>query len=133
LERQATRSRAASPFGDKPATATFRISDRGKSIMSDALHTGGLLLPVNLDVLVPIIERAVDAAVSRLERRLAEHGHNQVLTEEEAAAILGLAPHVLRDERRRGRISASRIVGRRIRYVREDLFGYLDATKIAKR
>jgi hypothetical protein len=38
---------------------------------------------------------------------------------------LGLHVHQLRDERRRGRIQASQIVGRRIRYLRADLERYL--------
>jgi hypothetical protein len=46
-------------------------------------------------------------------------------SEPEAAALLGLAPWVLRDERRRGRIAASSVVGRRIRYLRSDLERYL--------
>jgi hypothetical protein len=46
-------------------------------------------------------------------------------TEAEAARLLSLNQHQLRDERRRGRIGASEIVGRRIRYSREDLLQYL--------
>jgi hypothetical protein len=46
-------------------------------------------------------------------------------SEPEAAAWLGVAPHVLRDERLRGRITASRIVGSRIRYMRGDLIAYV--------
>jgi hypothetical protein len=39
--------------------------------------------------------------------------------------LLGLEAHQLRDERRRGRIAASRIVNRSIRYLRSDLMDYL--------
>jgi hypothetical protein len=40
-------------------------------------------------------------------------------------ALLGVEPHVLADERRRGRIGASQIMKRRVRYLREDLLAYL--------
>jgi hypothetical protein len=50
-------------------------------------------------------------------------------SEEEAAALLGVGTHVLRDERRRGRIKASRIVGRRVRYLHRDLMDYLLARR----
>jgi hypothetical protein len=46
-------------------------------------------------------------------------------SEREAAALLGLKWHQLRDERLRGRIASSKIVGDRIRYLREDLVAYL--------
>ena len=42
-------------------------------------------------------------------------------TEAEAARLLSLNTHQLRDERLRGRITASKIVGNRIAYRREDL------------
>lgn len=47
------------------------------------------------------------------------------LTEAEAAYQLGLSERQLADERRRGRITASSIVGRRIRYLRQDLVDYM--------
>jgi hypothetical protein len=56
------------------------------------------------------------------ERRLA-------YSEAEAAALLGLAPHQLRDERLRGKIASSQIVGRRVRYLRGDLVAYLMARR----
>ncbi|MBS0208721.1 MAG: helix-turn-helix domain-containing protein [Planctomycetes bacterium] len=46
-------------------------------------------------------------------------------SEAEAARLLGINRHVLRDERRRNRIQASRIVGNRIRYSHDDLTAYL--------
>jgi len=53
-------------------------------------------------------------------------------SEAEAASMLGLNPHQLRDERRRGRIAASVIVGNRVRYSRDDLVGYLAARRTGK-
>jgi hypothetical protein len=46
---------------------------------------------------------------------------------------MDLEPWVLRDERRRGRIHASQIVGRRIRYTREDLMNYLIARRFVQK
>jgi hypothetical protein len=51
-------------------------------------------------------------------------------SEEEAARLIGLEPHQLRDERRRGRIAAATVVGRRIRYTREHLLAYLTARTV---
>jgi hypothetical protein len=83
---------------------------------------------LNLDpaALRPLIETAVTEAIARLEAtRAALPGDRLAYSEEEAARLPGLEPHVLRDERRRGRISGSQIVGRRIRYTRDDLLSYL--------
>jgi hypothetical protein len=60
----------------------------------------------------------LDADRARLDDRIA-------YCEEAAARLLELEPHQLRDERRRGRITASTVVGRRIRYTRADLLEYL--------
>ena len=53
-----------------------------------------------------------------------------VFTEEEAAKALGLNKRQLADERRRKRICASRIVGRQVRYLREDLLEYMRRRRI---
>ncbi len=49
-------------------------------------------------------------------------------TEPEAAALLGVARHTLRDCRLRGEISA-RLVGRRYIYSRESLLRFLNGSK----
>jgi hypothetical protein len=72
-----------------------------------------------------LIEQAVEAAMARLEQARATVGDRLCYSEPEAAAMLGLEPHQLRDERLRGRIKASSIVCRRIRYTRQDLMEYL--------
>jgi Helix-turn-helix domain len=92
------------------------------------------LLSLHFDpqVLRPIIEAVVTATVAQLEadrRQLPENGR-LAFSEEEAARMLGLESHQLRDERRRGRIGASSIVGRRIRYTRQDLLAYLSARHV---
>lgn len=77
----------------------------------------GLVREITVEVLA-----VTEAAQRAIPDRLA-------YSEEEAAALMGLETHQLRDERLRGRIEASRIVGRRIRYQREDLIKYLTERK----
>jgi hypothetical protein len=73
----------------------------------------------------PLIEQAVEAALLRLEEARVKLSDRLCYSEPEAATMLGLEPHQLRDERLRGRIKASSIVCRRIRYTRQDLMDYL--------
>ena len=83
-------------------------------------------LTLDSEALTPLIREIVRETVTAIqdaqgavpERRLA-------YSEEEAARLLGLQPHQLRDERRRGMITHTKIVGGRIRYVRDDLTRYL--------
>jgi Helix-turn-helix domain len=81
--------------------------------------------------LEPLVERIIEAVVSRLETVRAAMGDQLAFSEERAAQLLELETHVLRDERRRGRIIASKIVGRRIRYQRADLLQYLAERRVA--
>ncbi len=86
----------------------------------------GINLQLEPDVLRPLIAEIVAETVARLETaRPALAGDKLAYSEAEAARMLDLGEHVLRDERRRGRIAASSIVGRRIRYTRADLMDYL--------
>jgi hypothetical protein len=85
---------------------------------------GGMKLQIDPDELAPLLAEAAREAVAVYAAQQ-EKLPDKAMTEEEAAAWLGLEWHVLRDERRRGRITASRIVGRRIRYMRQDLIEYL--------
>ena len=75
--------------------------------------------------LAPIIAATVSEVMARIRDDEAALGDRLAFSEQESARLLGLEPHQLRDERLRGRIAASQIVGRRIRYRREDLIGYL--------
>ena len=75
--------------------------------------------------LAPIIAATVDATLQRIRDNEARMGDKLAFDEPEAARLLSLESHQLRDERLRGRITASVIVGRRIRYRREDLLEYL--------
>ena len=92
----------------------------------------GLFLHFDPEVLAPIIQAVVRETLTQLEgerQRLPENGR-LAYSEEEAARMLGLESHQLRDERRRGRIAASSIVGRRVRYTRDDLLAYLAQRRI---
>jgi hypothetical protein len=85
----------------------------------------GLNLQLDFEALKPLIDQVVTETLARLETVRATLECKLAYSEPEAARLLGLEPHQLRDERRRGRIKASQIVGKRIRYTRENLMGYL--------
>ena len=85
------------------------------------------------DALRPVIEAAVAETLARLREDDAALGDKLAFDEREAARLIGLEPHQLRDERLRGRIAASQIVGRRIRYGRADLLAYLSANRTEAR
>jgi hypothetical protein len=72
-----------------------------------------------------LVRRLVAEAVQELDSHRDRLDGKLAFSEAEAARLLSLNPHQLRDERRRGRISSSEIVGRRIRYTRDDLVNYL--------
>jgi hypothetical protein len=82
------------------------------------------------DDLKPLIEEVISATLKKLTEGQAAIGERLAISEPEAAHLLSLEPHQLRDERLRGRITASRIVGRRIRYARQDLMDYLAKNRI---
>lgn len=84
-------------------------------------------MQLNIDPaeLAPVIEAAVAETMARIRADEAALGDRLAFSEQEAARLLGLESHQLRDERLRGRITASQIVGRRIRYLRQDLLDYL--------
>jgi hypothetical protein len=88
----------------------------------------GLSLPV--EALRPLVEQVVDVALARLEAARAMLPDGRLCySEPEAAALLGLHVHQMRDERTRGRISASVGPGRKILYTRQDLLDYLAARR----
>lgn len=83
--------------------------------------------------LAPIIAATVAETMARIRADEAELGERLAFSEQEAARLLSMESHQLRDERLRGRIAASQIVGRRIRYRREDLIAYLARNHTAAR
>jgi hypothetical protein len=90
----------------------------------------GVALQLPLEALKPLIAEVVQEALRQLDAARAALVDRLGYSEEEAARLLSLAPHVLRDERLRGRIQASQIVGRRIRYTRDDLVSYLMVRRV---
>lgn len=78
-----------------------------------------------LDDLRPLVVAVVAQTVATLAADSSAIGDRIAIPEAEAARLLSLEPHVLRDERLRGRIGASQVVGRRILYSRQDLLDYL--------
>jgi hypothetical protein len=89
----------------------------------------GLQMAVDTEALRPLIRVVVDEALAALEQARGQLGSKLAFSEAEAAALISLHPHQLRDERRRGRIQASSIVGKRVRYTRDDLLAYLMANR----
>jgi hypothetical protein len=89
----------------------------------------GLSLQLDTEVLEPVIRKIVAEVLAATEEKNARLGDRLAYSEQEAARLLGLNPHQLRDERLRGRIAASTIVGRRVRYTRDDLLQYLAASR----
>ncbi len=75
-------------------------------------------------VLRPLIERIVAVTLDRLESQRQAIGDRLAYSEAEAAALLGIQRHVLRDARLRGEITGSR-VGKGIRYERDELLQFL--------
>lgn len=72
----------------------------------------------------PLIEQVVASTLAQIELHRATLGDRIAFPEAEAAARLGLRPHVLRDARLRGEIVASR-VGKKIVYERDELLQFL--------
>ncbi len=80
------------------------------------------------EILRPVVEMAVTEAMERLEAQQQKLGGRLAFTEPEAAVLLGVKPHVLRDCRRRGELCGAK-VGSRIVYTRDDLISFLDRQK----
>ena len=76
----------------------------------------------------PVIRLAVAEALDRMEEERAKLHGRLAFTEPEAAVLLGVKPHVLRDCRRRGELQGSK-VGSKIVYMRADLLEFLERQK----
>jgi hypothetical protein len=98
--------------------------------MPPELPSPALTLNLPPDALRPLIRQVVEEVFAALEADRAKLGDSRLgWSEAEAARLLGLHQHQLRDERLRGRIKFSTIVGKRIRYTRGDLEAYLNARR----
>ena len=71
-----------------------------------------------------MIKLVVAEVMAEIEQLKKANTERLVYSEVEAASMLGLHRHQLRDIRRRGEISHTRIVGRRIGYTMSDLVAY---------
>jgi len=80
------------------------------------------------DALRPLVHLAVAEVLSRMEEERAKFNGRLAYTEPEAAVLLGVKPHVLRDCRRRGELQGAK-VGSKIVYTRADLVGFLERQK----
>ena len=80
------------------------------------------------EALRPLVHLAVAEALDRMEEERAQFNGRLAFTEPEAAVLLGVKPHVLRDCRRRGELQGAK-VGSRIVYTRADLLDFLDRQK----
>ena len=76
----------------------------------------------------PIVELVVSEVMERVEADRAKLDGRLALTEPEAAALIGVQPHVLGDARRRGEIAGSR-VGKRVVYERAQLLAFLQRNR----
>lgn len=81
-------------------------------------------LQFDLTELKPVIEEAVRATLAQVEGEHARVGDQLGYPGPEAAAMLGVAPHVLRDCRLRGEIHA-RKCGKKYIYSRAELLAFL--------
>jgi hypothetical protein len=88
-------------------------------------NSSGLRTEFDPVALENLISEVVERTILRLEGARATAGERLAYNEQEAAALLGLNWYQLRDERLRGRIASTKVVGDRIRYLREDLIAYL--------
>src|SRR5262245_44245317 len=81
---------------------------------------GGLTIAINADALRPLLEAVVIDVLNRIgtDGRIA-------YSETEAAALLGVARHVLRDARLDRKVRAAK-VGRGVRYTRSELMRLLN-------
>lgn len=72
-----------------------------------------------------VVRAVVAETLAELEARRPDLDGRLAYSEAEAADLLGLKHHQLRDLRLAGKIEFCRVVGRRVRYTREQLLGYL--------
>jgi|SRR5581483_4176332 len=82
-------------------------------------------LHLDAEALRPLVRTIVAETLEQIEQDRAKVGSRLAYSEAEAAALLGLAKHQLRDERRRGSIKASIGPKRKILYSEKDLRDYL--------
>jgi hypothetical protein len=88
----------------------------------------GTSIQFDLQDLRPLVRLAVVEALNALEEERAKLNGRLAFTEPEAAALVGVKSHVLRDCRRRGELAGAKI-GSRVVYTRADLLEFLERQK----
>src|SRR5262249_5666672 len=88
----------------------------------------GLSLQLDAEVLSPVIDAAVERALVRFAEAQQKLNGKIAYSEAEAAALIGVEAHVLRDARREGDLPAFVIRGGRVRYLAKDLIAYVTRT-----
>ena len=83
----------------------------------------------DFDALRPLVEQAVAATLDRLRQAGLSESNRLAYPEPEAAMMLGIRPHVLRDARLRGELDGSR-VGKKTVYTKAELLKFLERQKI---
>jgi hypothetical protein len=73
----------------------------------------------------PLVERVVAETIERIESHREQLDGRLAFPEAEAASLLGVERHVLRDARLRGELQGAR-VGKRIVYSRQQLLSFLN-------
>jgi hypothetical protein len=86
-------------------------------------------LQLSPNELKPIVAEIVAEVVAQLDADRAKLADAEAFNETTGAKMLGLNVHQLRDERLRGRIGHSKIVGGQIRYTRADILAYLNKNR----
>lgn len=87
-------------------------------------------LTLEPDDLRPLIQSIVDTTIERVDAARAKLPAGPLAyAEPQAAALIGVASHSLRDARLRGELNASRC-GKRVIYQRSELLKYLASRKI---
>lgn len=90
----------------------------------------GLNLQLDVAELKPLFKAIVAETIAELEAIRDTLPNRIAFNESEAADMLGLNRHQLRDLRYEGKISYSRGIGNRIFYQRSDLIDYLVARRV---
>lgn len=78
------------------------------------------------DELRPLVRELIREVVLELMESEWQMDDRIAYPEHEAARMLSMTQFQLRDERLKGRIRATQISGRKIRYTRQDLLDYLE-------
>jgi hypothetical protein len=92
---------------------------------------GAFQVALDSALLEPLIARVVEQTIVRLDEAREALPDKIAFGEADAARLLSLRAHQLRDERLRGRIKASVGPGKKVLYSRSDLLTYLASRRWA--